>query len=226
MPHHPTYREFLQNHYTNLHKVASGLNDSGLTAEARRGLAELAASDPKGITLDERLTAVCAGEAAKDTAELLKLGKRAYDLQKFGLAARLYGEALERDATLVESDDERGRHAYIAANYAALAGTGQALDDQPLDDVAQAKLRRQALHWLQAELDHWTKSLESATPEQRGIVERELRHWLDDVDLLTVRWPAKLAALADDERQEWSALWARVDGILTKALQEPGTERP
>ena len=40
----------------------------------------------------------------------------------------------------------------------------------PPDDLGKAALRGQALAWLQAEVDRWTKFLESSKPEQRQVV--------------------------------------------------------
>jgi tetratricopeptide (TPR) repeat protein len=136
---HPRYRRFLKNHYTNLLMAARGLNDATLVTQALRGLAEIAASDPQYTALDERMTAVLGGQAAKDAPELLAFAQRAYETQKFTLAVRFFSEALERDAAL--ADDRRTQHAYNAACCAALAGTGQGLDDPQPDEAAKSKFR-------------------------------------------------------------------------------------
>jgi tetratricopeptide (TPR) repeat protein len=218
-PRHPTYRQFLKNHYDGLLTVAVGLNDAKLADEARSGLAELAAGDPRFAALDERLAAVLGGEAAKDAAELLSLGQRAYDLRRFALAARWFGEALERDPAL--DDDRQAQHAYNAACSAVLAGSGQGLDDPPGDEAASAKLRGQAGVWLRAELDRWTTYLETATPEGRQVVSRTLKHWQTDADLAGIRDEADLARLPAEEQQGFTQLWADVAESLKKAEENP-----
>ena len=40
-PRNRTYRQFLQNHYTNLRRAAQGLGDAGLASGAEQGLAEI-----------------------------------------------------------------------------------------------------------------------------------------------------------------------------------------
>ena len=43
-------------------------------------------------------------------------------------------------------------------------------DEPTLDDAAKAKLRRQALDWLKAELTAWSKQLESGPPQSRPLI--------------------------------------------------------
>jgi hypothetical protein len=87
-PLHPANGRFLRDTYSDLLRAAGGLGDAALAAEARRGLAELAASDPRFAAVDERLTAVLRGEPANDAAEILSFGQRAYDTCRFALATR------------------------------------------------------------------------------------------------------------------------------------------
>ncbi len=214
-PANPTYRRFLENHFNSLARAADGLFDQELRAEAERGLAELSASDPQFAALDRRMEELLGGQQAKDPAELLTLGQRAYDLGRFALAARWFGEALERDAA--PAVDRRMQHAYNAACCAALAGCGQGLDDSPPDEAAREKLRGQALTWLDAELDRWTKDLESATAEIRVVVARTLKHWQTDKDLAGIREAAEMAKLPESERTAFDALWKRVNELVAQA---------
>ena len=55
-------------------------------------------------------------------------------------------------------------------------------------EAANAKLRRQAGTWLRAELERWTRYLETATPEGRQIVSSTLKHWQTDTDLAGLRY--------------------------------------
>jgi tetratricopeptide (TPR) repeat protein len=221
-PLHPTYRQFLGIHYSNLLRAASGLGDAGLAAETRRGLAELAASDPRFAAVDHRLAAVLQGEPANDAAELLSFGKWSYDTSRFALAARFYGDALNRDAALLESREEW--HAYNAACSAALAGCGQGFDDPPPDGTARARLRGQSLVWLREELDRWTEFLKSAMPDELQLVAQTLKHWQTDPDLAGIRDPSELAKLPDAEQTDFRTLWQRVDEVLARASGGPGGE--
>jgi hypothetical protein len=213
----PTYRQFLKNHFNNLLRTAAGLNDASLAAEARQGLAELAASDPQHAALDQRLRAVLDGDKSQGTQELLAFGERAYDTQRFALAARFFAEALASDVTLAE--DRQTQVAYNAACCAALAGGGQGVDDPQPDDTTRAKLRGQALDWLEAELDRWTRALASATPDQRQFIAQTLAHWQKDTDLSGVRGDA-IATLTEPEREPWATLWKRVQEILASIGRE------
>jgi tetratricopeptide (TPR) repeat protein len=218
-PRHPTYRQFLRNHYTNLLAAARGLDDAVLAAEARSGLAELDATDPRTAALDARLAALRRGAPPKDDAERLALAQRACDTQRYAEAARLWAEALASDPKLAA--DRRARHRYNAACAAALAAAGRDQDDPKPDDAARAELRRRALGWLKAELAAWSRSLDSADPKARAAVAATLRHWRDDPDLAGVRDADALAALPEAERDGWRALWAEVDRLLKDAGKAP-----
>ena len=203
----PAYRQALKTHFASLLSTAAGLGDASLAAEARQGLAELAASDPQFAELDKRVAAVVAGDKAQGAEELLAFAKRAYDTQQFALAARFFAEALESDVTLAE--DRQTQVAYKAACCAVLAGCGQGLDDPQPDERTRAKLRGQALGWLQTELDRWTRALESATPDQRQFIAQTLAQWQNASDLSGIRGDA-IATLPEVERESWQTLWTSV----------------
>jgi formylglycine-generating enzyme required for sulfatase activity/tetratricopeptide (TPR) repeat protein len=94
---------------------------------------------------------------------------------------------------------------YAAARAAALAGTGQGKNQMPLDDAAKAKLRRQALDWLKAELTNWSK-----VQPPRPVIVRRLWHWQQDSGLAGIRDKAALANLPAEEQKAFAQLWADV----------------
>jgi serine/threonine protein kinase/formylglycine-generating enzyme required for sulfatase activity/WD40 repeat protein len=125
-------------------------------------------------------------------------------------AAEYLASAIEADPKL--ADDRTAQRRYHAARAAALAAAGPAQHQPPLDDAARAKLRRQALDWLNAELTAWTKLFESG-PQERANVVATLSAWQQDAELAGIRDAAALAKLPADERNEWQALWARVPDV-------------
>jgi serine/threonine protein kinase len=167
------------------------------------------------VKIEARLPPLLNGEdKPKDNAERLDFAQLAYDHKHFAAAAGLWAEALQADPKL--ADGRQTQHRYNAACAAALAAAGQARDEPPLDDAAKAKLRRQALDWLKAELKTWDKLLES-WPQNRPTVVQTLSHWQKDSDLAGIRDAAALAKLSADEQKAFARLWADVAALLKKA---------
>ena len=215
-PNHPMYRQFMATHLGNLVRATEGLGRADLADDARRRLAELAASDPAKAVLDARLADVLNGkETARDNAERIQLADRAYQKALHASSARLYAEALANDPKLAE--DRQPQHAYNAACAAALAASGQGKDDPPPDEAARAKLRQQAREWLEAELAFWAKIADAGAAQTKAIVPPTLKHWKADADLAGVRDEKELAKLPDEERGAFKQLWNDVDQLLTKA---------
>jgi eukaryotic-like serine/threonine-protein kinase len=215
-PEHPQYRQFLDNHLKELIRAAERLGRPADADQARRELSELRSSDPRVVALDARLTAVLQGkQAPNDDAERLQLGYRAYEKKLYASSARLYTQALANSPKLAE--DRQAGHAYNAACVATLAGCGQGQEDPAPDDAAKAKLRRQALVWLEAELAACSKVLDGGPPGRRATVVSTLKHWKADADLAGVRDEKGLAKLSADERSAFEQLWKYVDQLLSKA---------
>ncbi len=164
----------------------------------------------------ERFTAVLQGkETLKYNAERLAFAKIAYDQKKFAFATRLWAEALESDPKL--GDDRQAQHRYDAARAAALAASGQGQDELTLDDAAKAKLRRQALDWLNAERMACDKLIKSKSPWSQNTVQK-LSNWKLESALAGIRDPAALAKLPTDESAAFEQLWADVGGLDTLLL--------
>ena len=174
-------------------------------AEAER-LAALAGRLPNILKGDDR---------PRDAAERLALAEICQDMSHHAAATRFWAEALEADPKL--GDDLEAWHRYNAACSAALAAAGQGKDDSPPDDNVKARLRGQALDWLRAEREAWTKLLDGNDPTTRDLVARTLQHWNSDPDLAGIRDPEALAKLTETERTAWRDLWADVDALLKRA---------
>jgi hypothetical protein len=92
-----------------------------------------------------------------------------------------------------------------------LAAAGQGQGEPPLDDAAKAKLRRQALDWLKAELTAWGRVLESGSPQAPPKKVRKPSDWKQDGDLAGIRDAAALARLPANEQEAFAQFWADVD---------------
>jgi serine/threonine-protein kinase len=166
------------------------------------------------IQLDERLAAILAGKAeAADNRERLALALLCQQHKhQHAAAARFFAEAFSDEPKFAE--DLKALHRYNAACSAALAAAGQGRDAPKPDDKERARLRRQALGWLQADLALWGKEAQKGTPEARAAVQKALRHWQKDSDLAGVREAAALAKLSEAERAAWRKLWGEVAALL------------
>lgn len=223
-PQHLLYRQFLGNHYACLEVAASELQDKQLLAECQSGLAELAASDPQFAELDQQLTAIEQGGAAKTAPEMAALGQRAHTLKKFSLAATLFSDALSRNPELAV--DRQLQLPYNAACSFALASNGEGVPGPALDDAAKTQLRAQAQSWLRQDLTQWQKFLgDRPTRESKQTVAQALAHWQEDLDLDSIRAAEKLAALPEEERKTWESLWAEVKSLQEKVAAEAATSQ-
>src|SRR5262249_54959776 len=121
----------------------------------------------------------------RDNVERLTLAQMAFDRKLFAAAARHWSEAMASDPEL--GNDRQAGHLYRAAVAAALAGVGLGKDEPPPDAAAKAKLRRQALEGLKAELATWTGLFETGSPQSCTAVARDLTRWKQDRDLVGIR---------------------------------------
>jgi serine/threonine-protein kinase len=222
--------------YAHAHKnLGEALLYQGQFAQARdatrRCLDLLPASDPlqgavvkqlqqceQMLALEKRLAAVLQGKAEpKNAAERLDLAWVAVRPAKgqYVTAARLYAEAFAEHPGL--ADDQRVGHRYEAACAAALAAAGKGQGAAKLDARERARLRKQALAWLHAELRRWAGRLDAGTPGDRALVQRKLRYWQQDPDLAVLRDRMPLAGLDEDEAVGCKALWSEVAALLARA---------
>jgi WD40 repeat protein len=151
-----------------------------------------------------------------DNAERLTLAQIAFEHKQFTAATRLWAEALEIDSKV--GGNRRAQYRYKAARAAVLAAAGHDTNEPPLDDAAKARLRRQALDWLKAELAAWSKRLEPGSRASRPAIARALSDWMQDPDLAGVRDTAALARFPEADRKEWQALWARFRDLMSDVL--------
>jgi eukaryotic-like serine/threonine-protein kinase len=173
------------------------------------------------LKLQARLPAILRDEDQPATArESLDLAQMCLHKKMTAAAARFAATAFAADAKL--ADDLQAGHRYNAACYAALAAAGLGEDVAKLDDKERARLRKQALDRLRADLAAYGKLLETGPPPTRALVQRQMRHWQQDTDLAGIRDAAALAKLSADERTAFTQLWSDVAELLKKAEETPG----
>jgi Flp pilus assembly protein TadD len=181
--------------------------------------AELVRQAEQLVALDAKLAKVLkAGAQPTGIAERIDLAKMCQQFkQLYAAAARFYADAFAAEPRL--ADDLRGQNRYNAACAAAQAGCGQGGDAAQLDEPERARLRRQALDWLRADLAAWGKRLEAQPDPARGAVRQTMAHWQQDTDFAGVRGPEPLARLPEAERRGWQQLWADVEALRQRATE-------
>jgi tetratricopeptide (TPR) repeat protein len=169
------------------------------------------------LKLDARLSAFLKGdEKPADAGEQLALAELCQRVKKrYAAAARFYTSAFAADTKL--ADNLQRQHRYNGACAAALAAAGKGEDAAKLQDKERARLRRQALDWLQADLAAWTKEATKGSASAKAAVRQTLEHWQKDSDLAGVRDKAALAKLPKEEQQAWRKLWADVEAVRKRA---------
>ncbi len=162
--------------------------------------------------LDAQLLAVLAGDRepaspaqAVTVAEMCRAKHRQY----YGRSAQFYKLALTAEPSLGNAQH------YNAACSAALAASGQGRDQPPLDAIRRTDLRKQALQWLEAELDSARNTL-NENPSARIPI--SLKFWQLDPDLASVREQETLRGLTVEEQAAWQRLWTQVAELIR--LQE------
>ena len=169
------------------------------------------------VLLDAELPAMLRGEAAPSDPEVAasaaELCRRPFK-RLYAASARFYAEAFAAAPDLA-ADPRQGRR-YGAACAAATAGVGRG-EDAPSSPEERARLRRQALAWLRADLDAWDVGREAGGPPIGDLCRQTLGRWTADPDLSGVRDADALDPLPAAERAEWRKLWADVQALLDKA---------
>jgi Tfp pilus assembly protein PilF len=161
------------------------------------------------LMLEAKLNDLLARNAsAADNRERLGLIEVCNLKRLYLTAARYYADAFSADAQV--ADDLKASHRYNAACAAALAAAGQSKDTPKLDDKERTRLRQQALAWLRADLDLWSKRLLAGQASDREAARMMLQHWQADADLASLRDTALLRNLPPEEAASCRNLWADV----------------
>jgi hypothetical protein len=92
--------------------------------------------------------------------------------------------------------------------------TGQTTDEE------RARFRKQAVEWLEAELQDYAKLLDGKKPQDICSVRKRLRNWQNEPDLAGLRDSVALSRLPDDECQACKRLWHEVDTLLGRTASD------
>jgi tetratricopeptide (TPR) repeat protein len=169
-------------------------------------------------TLDEQLGDVLAGK--------VKLSRPAQQLdfarfcflykERYVAAVRFFADAFADPQHMPEDWDAGKRYDAVCA--AALAAAGKGEDAAGLPEEEVARLQTQALRWLRADLNDWTKLLEGGRGAEPEVVRQWMEVWQHDEKLAAVR-KDRLAKLPEAERKEGEKLWAEVEALRKKAAE-------
>jgi hypothetical protein len=152
-------------------------------------------------------------EAAKwRAADPLSLALLAASREQHRAAAELYREVFQHHSEL--ADDPANGNRYNAACAAARVAHAEGADAAESDTGVRDGWRKQSLDWLRSDLAAWKERLAGATDEVTAQIVTALQHWQQDPDLDRVRDEDALAALPDDERAAWQALWSDVAALI------------
>ncbi len=204
-------RDFGQAEAGESQRVHAAPDAFGFTQLIERSIAEL---EPLA-EVERKLASVLNGQdRAASVAETLAFAQLCSEKKLHAASARFWAEAFQSDRSLADADG--GRHRRHAACEAVLAGSGRGKADPPLDRVAQARLRRQALDWIKADLAAWNAFVNGNDPEALEEAAWALAVWKMDSDLDGVRDPDALARLPEAERKDWQAVWADLTALLIR----------
>jgi hypothetical protein len=133
----------------------------------------------------------------------------------YAASTRFFREAFAEQPALAEDLSNYNR--YNAARVAALAGCGQGKDATDLGPQEYARLRRQALAWLRADLVPCREKLAKQPAAAGPWLQDKMHAWQQNPDFAGVRDAAALARLPEAERAGWRQLWDDVAATLAQA---------
>jgi tetratricopeptide (TPR) repeat protein len=215
------------------HNLGSTLRDKGRLDEAIKHLEQAIRLEPKLAVAHHNLGFALHDKGRQDEAikhfeQAIQLGVEvAVAHHNLGLALYAKGQldeaikhfeqAIRLDPKLAVAHTNLGTCLYAAACAAARTAAGQGSGKAPPGEPGRARLRRQALDRLGANL-----ALRSRLLQDGKAVGWSLSAWQTDAALASVRDPAALAKLPDAEREQWQRLWADVAAQLAADPLEQG----
>ncbi len=168
------------------------------------------------IALNEKLPAFLRGKKKPaDAAEQFALAQLCRYRNLPGAAVGFYQAAFAAKPEL--ADDLQQENRFTAACTAARAAAGTGQDGAAADAAHRSAWRKQALDWLRADLQVWTRLAADKKAGARLMVRQMLGRWRAHVDLASLHDKKTLAALPEGEQKAWRQFWAEVDQTLAQA---------
>jgi eukaryotic-like serine/threonine-protein kinase len=146
----------------------------------------------------------------EDDDERLALTAACQDRGFHVKGARLWADVLASTPALL------AEHGFDAAAAAALAGCGTGVDTQGLGEAERAAFRKQAVVWLNGQLDACEQKFAKRRQEDITSVHEALRPWRTSWKLVPLRDPAERARLPSDEQEACRKLWTRLGVVLER----------
>ncbi len=190
--------------------LASGHAD----ADQHRSMQWLIDDCTRRIALLERLPGLQSGELkAENSTERAYLALYMLSERRDGESAELFARAFEESPEL--ADDILSGYRMAAARAAASAG-GPTSD---LDPQARSAWRERSRDWLRADIAHWSRTAPTATERLRDEIRRRILQIRAEPRLEPYRDGTYLGSLAEDEREQWTALWRDLDALQYRIEQ-------
>jgi len=99
---------------------------------------------------------------------------------------------------------------YVGARAAALAASGEGVNGKG----ERQQWRKQALVWLQENLELFLKILKKKDPREAKMVMIQLMEWRENPEFSIIRDEKKLLELPDPESDIWKKFWEQVDKMI------------
>jgi len=177
------------------------------SAPQRTAIARQVTECQKLLDLDKRMAEVLRGSKASTREQIALAEYCLRDKRDYSQAVHFYGVVFGADPKLA---DAILGHRYHAARAALLAAGREGKSDA----AEKARLRRQALDWLRADVGQWQELIAARKPIDTLQATFWMRSWLESADLADVRDSSKLP---EAEQPPWRNLWSDVAALVKQA---------
>ncbi len=130
------------------------------------------------------------------------------------IAVKWYEQAFKDEPECAEAIKEG--HRYNATCASLLTASDQGPNSEKVDDAERARLQRQALDWLLADLAAWEKMTSNMPLAEITAVVQTLEHWKNDPDLASLRDEAMVKKLSMEDQELCRQLWAGHSELLSQ----------
>ena len=173
----------------------------------------------QALAQDQKLAAILEGKSqAVGYKEMQTLADQCRIFKHYyAAAATFYADALTANPDLADKENDVRLYAAICA---AKAAAGQGKDANKLDDATKAKLRRQALDCLRADVAHCENTLASIRSDKDALLilttAAKVSNWQTDPALAGVRDEKELAQMSVEEQKSWRQFWTDASQMAKK----------